>query len=998
MAEMSRVAEAVLVDRPQEGTPKGPRFSRQLSNCSRTLGRIRRQSKLVASLHSYQNEVMEKAAIVLQRALRVRWQVYRLFGPELFFDAYGQSGQSGAIAFAGCANPSFWIRVSHNSAPSRLVEFLVHFWQITRPEIIISITGGAQDFTMHHQLRGAFERGLAKASISAKSMIFTAGSDTGVMKLVGAAKQRHGIEAPLIGIFPWGATNGREQLMRNCGTIAWYKPTPPSKEGAPLNPHHTHFIFVDDGTENSASWGSEIQMRSKIESTLSTVKSVPVVVLVVQGGPGTLATVLSAARSAKPITILADSGGAATALFTFVTQGADALEERFVPYSDTMREIHELNELYEGRQLKFFRLEDGVADVTGTGQRDICETLLEGIIDMIGTMPASQLLPVGARVADATRGEGKVVKRESNGARWVEWESTGETVRYEAQGMEAFTFAVPTGSWHQQSEEVGSPLLAKALNLCVAWDMPQMVGRVLASSYRVRNVSPVQGVGSLPEVGQALQRALELQHSGVAQLLWDLPGTSFKAVNMCKLYLKTAPHRSLESKQLQFNLRIAANLEIKQKLSYTARHKVFVESLQSTFHAVNNVLAYSLHMFPETRAHDIFLWLMFQGNCSFAKKVWSHCDRPVHIALLGTAICRKLESQSELVYNDVSLGDTVENWAYGAMEMSPSEARSRQVLELSLLENKPSNALDIAYAVAAKHFLTQRSVAAYIDLGWRGGFEDPIRAPHGTKETVITLPAKFSWLSIAIQTMCPFLCPQVYLKSPEEEKTEYHDMTLLRALSLKAHLTKTEARNSRPSVSPVSSSPRTRLRVQGWRYADVRFGDASHSAWNTEITTSLLKDARRILVPSEILKTGTADFRKRWFVVQEGESQRFHIYDMFMWLHEVMQPFAAFYKIPAVRLVNRAMVHVIGICLHCAMVLSFSSFHELDGLKSSSPRLPVMRFHWNNGDPIEFIWWCFELCIGLDSTHHRLIKVQQLRINTTSRTSSECRLCYSLSP
>jgi len=119
---------------------------------------------------------------------------------------------------------------------------------------------------------------------------------------------------------------------------------------------------------------------------------------------------------------------------------------------------------------------------------------------------------------------------------------------------------------------------------------------------------------------------------------------------------------------------------------------------------------------------------------------------------------------------------------------------------------------------------------------------------------------------------------------------------------------------------------------------------------------------------------------------------------MFMWLHEVMQPFAAFYKIPAVRLVNRAMVHVIGICLHCAMVLSFSSFHELDGLKSSSPRLPVMRFHWNNGDPIEFIWWCFELCIGLDSTHHRLIKVQQLRINTTSRTSSECRLCYSLSP
>ena len=80
--------------------------------------------------------------------------------------------------------------------------------------------------------------------------------------------------APLIGIFPWGTVNGREQLAHNCGSLVGYKSTPPDREGAPLNPHHTHFIFVDDTSRGSNAWGTEVALRAKLEHTISKTKQV----------------------------------------------------------------------------------------------------------------------------------------------------------------------------------------------------------------------------------------------------------------------------------------------------------------------------------------------------------------------------------------------------------------------------------------------------------------------------------------------------------------------------------------------------------------------------------------------------------------------------------------------------------------------------------------------------------------------------------------------------
>ena len=59
------------------------------------------------------------------------------------------------------------------------------FKTICKPKIILSITGGAENFTIDEATKSAFKLGLLKAAKSTNSWIITGGTDVGVMKLVG---------------------------------------------------------------------------------------------------------------------------------------------------------------------------------------------------------------------------------------------------------------------------------------------------------------------------------------------------------------------------------------------------------------------------------------------------------------------------------------------------------------------------------------------------------------------------------------------------------------------------------------------------------------------------------------------------------------------------------------------------------------------------------------------------------------------------------------------
>ena len=87
-------------------------------------------------------------------------------------------------------------------------------WNLHRPQLILSVTGGAQKFTIPHRMKKAFKRGLIKAAASTGAWIITGGTNTGVMRLVGeaVAEEFHSANLTVLGVATWGKIRFREQM------------------------------------------------------------------------------------------------------------------------------------------------------------------------------------------------------------------------------------------------------------------------------------------------------------------------------------------------------------------------------------------------------------------------------------------------------------------------------------------------------------------------------------------------------------------------------------------------------------------------------------------------------------------------------------------------------------------------------------------------------------------------------------------------------------------
>ena len=90
-------------------------------------------------------------------------------------------------------------------------------WNLERPQLILSVTGGAQKFTIPHRMKKAFKRGLIKAASSTGAWIITGGTNTGVMRLVGeaVADEFHTCNLTVLGIATWGKVGFRNQMIVN---------------------------------------------------------------------------------------------------------------------------------------------------------------------------------------------------------------------------------------------------------------------------------------------------------------------------------------------------------------------------------------------------------------------------------------------------------------------------------------------------------------------------------------------------------------------------------------------------------------------------------------------------------------------------------------------------------------------------------------------------------------------------------------------------------------
>ncbi|KAM9304805.1 transient receptor potential cation channel subfamily M member 2 [Gastrophryne carolinensis] len=238
---------------------------------------------------------------------------------EMPTDAFGD------ISFSG-SGPKIrkqYVRVSSDTPSSVLYQLMTEQWGLEIPNLLISVTGGAKNFRMKMRLRNIFRRGLVKAAQTTGAWIITGGSHAGVMKQVGEAvrdfcmgSNTKNKKIVTIGIATWGIVHNRDSLISTTGSFPAEYLIDEESQGnlSCLDNNHTHFILVDDGTNGR--YGVEILLRAKLEKFISEQTKekggvairIPIVCVVLEGGPGTLDTIYNAISNNTPCVIVEGSG------------------------------------------------------------------------------------------------------------------------------------------------------------------------------------------------------------------------------------------------------------------------------------------------------------------------------------------------------------------------------------------------------------------------------------------------------------------------------------------------------------------------------------------------------------------------------------------------------------------------------------------------------------------------------------------------------------------
>ncbi|XP_069034204.1 transient receptor potential cation channel subfamily M member 6 isoform X1 [Embiotoca jacksoni] len=221
-----------------------------------------------------------------------------------------------------------YVRVAVDSKPEALLQLMLREWQMERPKLLLTIQGGSENFTLPVKVKQAFSKGLITAALSTGAWILTDGINTGVSKYVGEAVKTFGShdlrKRNTVGIAPWGVIDNNVDLIGR-DVFRPYQPLGnPLSKRACLNGFHSHFLLVDDGTLGKH--GCQYGIRRKLEKHINLQKihprlnqGVPVVCVVVEGGPAIVSTVLDYVSNVPPVPVFVFEGsGKAADLLAFL--------------------------------------------------------------------------------------------------------------------------------------------------------------------------------------------------------------------------------------------------------------------------------------------------------------------------------------------------------------------------------------------------------------------------------------------------------------------------------------------------------------------------------------------------------------------------------------------------------------------------------------------------------------------------------------------------------
>ncbi len=163
---------------------------------------------------------------------------------------------------------------------------------------VLVVIGGASQISQAHLLRleRLFVEVLAPLAQELGLCVVDGGTDSGVMGLMGKARNQVKGTVPLIGVSP-------------IGLVKFPHHSNSSSEAATLEPHHTHFLLVP-----GSKWGDESPWLAQIASVLA--GEHPSVTVLINGGAIALVDATENVKFHRPLIVIAESGRLADEIAT----------------------------------------------------------------------------------------------------------------------------------------------------------------------------------------------------------------------------------------------------------------------------------------------------------------------------------------------------------------------------------------------------------------------------------------------------------------------------------------------------------------------------------------------------------------------------------------------------------------------------------------------------------------------------------------------------------
>jgi hypothetical protein len=177
---------------------------------------------------------------------------------------------------------------------------------IVSPPAVILLFGGAAglDDSCKAHLATLFAEGVTPVAADLGALIIDGGTQSGVMAIMGEAVAQHPGTCQLLGIAPKGKIAHPEIVSGSAVS-----------DGAPLEPHHSHFVLVE-----SAEWGGETATMLELARAFNA----PTAAILVNGGAIAADEALQSVRNGWPLLVLEGSGRFADELNEAVRHGQSA--------------------------------------------------------------------------------------------------------------------------------------------------------------------------------------------------------------------------------------------------------------------------------------------------------------------------------------------------------------------------------------------------------------------------------------------------------------------------------------------------------------------------------------------------------------------------------------------------------------------------------------------------------------------------------------------------